>query len=96
MPFTVIWSPDAEAELARLYLKSRQRTSSEFWKASAQIDRHLRHNPNQAGAPIEDYPGLLAMSAPISIRERLAVVYRIIPDDMQVFVVDTRVLTEDA
>jgi hypothetical protein len=92
----VIWSPEAEAELARLYLKSRPRTSAEFWKASALIDRHLRHNPDQSGAPIEDYPGLLAMSARISTRERLAVVYRIVPDDMQVFVVDARVLPEDA
>ena len=86
MPFTVIWSAEAETELARLHLKTRRRPASELWRACAEIERHLRHNPAQAGGSLDAFPGLLTMASRLANHDRLAVVYEVRPDDMQVIV----------
>lgn len=86
MPFTVIWRAEAEADLARLYLRLRRRPASELWPACAEIEQHLRHNPQQSGVPMRGFRSIRTIASTLANRERLAVVYEVMPDDMQVLV----------
>jgi hypothetical protein len=86
MPYTVVWIPEAETELTRLYLKARERGLTELWVSCAHVDRVLRHAPDQVGVPMEDFPGLWAYAAPPLRGHRLAVVYRIAAEDLQVLI----------
>lgn len=47
MKFTVIWTPGAEQELARLWLNAIDRT--DIAAAADQIDAGLVHDPHSAG-----------------------------------------------
>lgn len=80
MIFTVTWHPDAEDELARIWMAAPDRHA--VTEAANRIERLLRHDPERQG---EDYHGRrLLFEAP------LAVVFRVSPDDRLVQVVQVR------
>lgn len=86
MPYTVLWTREAENDLAALHLRVRQ-FGLTLWRPAAEIDSVLRYAPEDFGVPMEDFPGLWAFAAPTAVgNERLAVVFCIVPADMQVIV----------
>jgi hypothetical protein len=72
MDWTVMWVPDAEAELAELWLASDDREAMTV--ATDQIEKQLRHNPESAGESRAEGRRILIMPP-------LAVVYRVLADD---------------
>jgi plasmid stabilization system protein ParE len=81
MRWTVVWLPDAESELAELWLASANRESITL--AASQIDKQLRHNPEAGGES-------RASGRRIFIVRPLAVVYRVLHDDRIVQVSNVR------
>ena len=81
MRWTVVWLPDAESELAELWLASADRESITL--AASQIDKQLRHNPEAVGES-------RASGRRILIVPPLAVVYRVLHDDRIVQVSNVR------
>lgn len=81
MEWTVVWLPDADNELAQLWLDStdRQRTTL----AADQIDKLLRHDPDTAGES-------RAAGRRILIVPPLAVIYRVLSDDRLVQISNVR------
>jgi hypothetical protein len=82
MTYTVVWAPDAEEELVRIWIRSgsRQHVTS----ATDKIDRLLRMQPQSQGEPWFDK---LTLHVP-----PLLVVYEVIPDDRIVRII--QVITE--
>jgi plasmid stabilization system protein ParE len=78
MSWTVIWLPDAEQELADIWLNASDRAS--ITRAAHIIDQILKHDPENAG---ESRPN----NRRILIVLPLAVIYRVLPDDRRVEVV---------
>ena len=58
--YTVVWSIDAEADLARLWLDDADRNSLAV--AANEIDRQLSHNPQQKGVDLAE--GLRTIDQP--------------------------------
>ena len=81
MVWTVVWLPDAESELAELWLASTDRERTTL--AADQIEKQLRHNPDSAGES-------RAAGRRILIVPPLAVIYRILFDDRIVQVSNVR------
>jgi hypothetical protein len=86
MPFTVIWRAEAEPDRAWLHRRLRRRPASELWPACAEIEGDLRHNPQQSGVPLRGFRSIRTIASTLANRERLAVVYEVLPDDTQVLV----------
>lgn len=68
MNFTVIWLPDAEAELAAIWLASGQRSA--VTRAAAELDRRLAENATNEG---ESRPN----GRRITFQPPLAVIFRV-------------------
>ena len=81
MNFTVTWVPDAEAELAELWMAAPERERIRL--AADQIEKQLRGNPQSIG---ESRSG----GRRILIVPPLAVTYRVLPEDRIVQVVNVR------
>ena len=81
MPFTVAWTKNAEAGLARLYNNAPQSLRKSVTQASDQIDLRLRFAGDQLGAPLPDTPGGLVYAEPVNADWLLAVVFDFSPDD---------------
>jgi hypothetical protein len=81
MKFTVTWVPDAEAELAELWMASPDRDSVRV--AADRIDSQLRYNPQSAG---ESRAG----GRRILIVPPIAVTYRVLAPDFLVQVLNVR------
>ena len=79
MKWTVVYLPEAEQELATLWLDPTSR--ADVSDASNRLDDLLRHNPNQAGESrqVEDQRILFATP--------LGVLFRVKPDDCLVEVI---------
>lgn len=75
--FTVLWSPAAEAELARLWTESSDRQS--ITVATAQIDRELRTDPETKGEDVLE--GVRVLYVP-----PLRVCFEVVPQDCKVWV----------
>jgi plasmid stabilization system protein ParE len=75
MNYTVIWLPDAEQELAALWLDSPDRDL--VTKAAAVIDQLLERDPENEGESRPDGRRILFASP-------LAAIYRVRPDEHQV------------
>ena len=68
MKFSVVWQPDAEAQLARLWERSSNRAA--FASAAIHIEQVLRSNPDRAG--VDRYDGDRVMfEAPLGVVFRL-------------------------
>lgn len=74
MPYTVVWSPSAVAELADIWNNSADQQA--VTRATDRIDRRLRLSPETAGRPYGD--GRYLVFPP------LAVTFTIHPDDRRV------------
>jgi hypothetical protein len=72
MEWTVVWLPDAEAELAERWLASNDR--QQITLAADQIDQQLRYNPESIGESRTSGRRILIVPP-------LAVFYRVLPDD---------------
>jgi hypothetical protein len=72
MDWTVVWLPDAENELAELWLASPDRESVTV--AADQIDQLLQRSPESAGES-------RAAGRRVVIIPPLAVFYRVLPED---------------
>jgi hypothetical protein len=59
-PFTVEWDPDAETELARIWLAAAD--PDEVTQAQARIDQLLARNPSGHGQPLSE--GLWRIEVP--------------------------------
>jgi hypothetical protein len=81
MDWTVVWLPDAENELAELWLASSDRDATTA--AADQIDQLLRKSPETSGES-------RAADRRILIMPPLAVIYRAFPDDRIVRVSNVR------
>jgi hypothetical protein len=81
MDWTVVWLPDAEIELAELWLASIDREATTA--AADQIDQLLRNSPETAGES-------RTADRRILIIPPLAVIYRAFPDDRFVRVSSVR------
>lgn len=57
MPFTVIWTPDAEVGLAQLYNNAPRALRGGIARASDRIEKQLKHSGNQLGAPLPNTAG---------------------------------------
>lgn len=76
MKYTVVWLPDAESELAKLFLQitAEPGQAQAFSNAANYIDAELRNQPQDIRQKIDQLRGLL-------FQKPLAVAYRIYPDD---------------
>ncbi len=81
MDWTVVWLPDAENELAELWLASTDREATSA--AADQIDQLLRNSPQTAGES-------RSADRRILIIPPLAVIYRVSLDDRIVRVSNLR------
>lgn len=72
MTFTVTWLPDAEAELAELWMSAADPQPVQI--AADQIDKQLRYRPHDVGESRSDERRVL-------ISPPLAVIYRIRDED---------------
>jgi len=81
MDWTVVWVPDAEQELADLWLNATDR--DRITLAAAEIERRLRHDPESAGESRE--AGRRILIAP-----PLAATFRVSPADRLVQVLNLR------
>lgn len=77
MNYTVIWLPDAEQELAEVWLNAPHRSA--ITRAAAAIDRLVESAPEDEGESRPNGRRIL-FAAP------LAVIYRVHPDEHQVTV----------
>ena len=75
--YTVIWLPDAENELAALWMASSRR--KEVTDAAAELDRRLAENGSQEGESSDDHYR-------ITFEAPLAVVFRVDEINRAVFV----------
>jgi uncharacterized protein with LGFP repeats len=88
MRFTVTWSKEAEAELARIYNKAPSALCPRITRACDELDRQLKYAGNQIETPLAGAPGGLVYGQPIespsssSEELLLAVVFEFSPDDM--------------
>ncbi len=85
MSYTVLWTPAAEAELARIWLAARDRTS--ITSASRVADRLLHENPHSQG---ESREGTIR----IMFVRPLALQYKIHEADRVVHVVAVRLMRQ--
>jgi len=81
---TVIWLPDAEAQLADVWLASDCR--NDVTTASQVIDRKLAENAESIGVNLSE--GLRRLDEP-----PLRVIYEILDDDMMVCIASVKLLT---
>jgi len=51
-PFTIVWLPDAEDQLAALWLQARDR--GDISAAQSRIDAELAFDPAKKGAPVAE------------------------------------------
>ncbi|MBP87944.1 MAG: hypothetical protein CMJ64_14675 [Planctomycetaceae bacterium] len=79
MPFTVVWLPAAEADLADLWLNSGDRDA--ITKAASEIDKLLRRDPENSGESREEGRRIL-LSRPLGVK------FRTYSQDRMVQVVD--------
>lgn len=84
MPFTVVWTPDAEERLAQLYHDAPRKLRGAITRASDQIDERLKFTGSQLGAPLPSTPGGWVYAEPVGTDLQLAVVFEFVPDDMLV------------
>ncbi len=77
MKYTVLWTYDAEQELAAIWLNASDR--AEITAASSAIDRALSVNPLDQG---ESREGAIR----VMFRGALAVEFEVLPDDRIVYV----------
>jgi hypothetical protein len=75
MNYTVIWTPDAEQELAALWLDSTQR--AEVTRASHVLDMRLRADPLNLGESRSE-------GRRIEFEDPLGVIFRVRSEDMVV------------
>jgi len=78
MSFLVNWLPDAEQELADIWLNAPDRAA--VTQASHQIDRRLKTDPDNEGEARSDGRRLLIVFP-------LAIIFRVIADDRRVDVI---------
>jgi hypothetical protein len=78
MKYTVVWLPDAEQELAALWLDPASR--ADVTDASDRIDRMLRRDPERWGESRSDDQSVLFVAP-------LGVLFRIKPEDCLVEIV---------
>ena len=81
MPFTVAWTKNAEAALARLYNSAPISLRRPLAQASDQLDRRLKFAGDQLGTPLPETPGGLVYGEPVNAEWLLAVVFDFSPDD---------------
>jgi plasmid stabilization system protein ParE len=72
MNFTVLWDPEAEQELAAIWVAAADRAA--VTAATDEIDRLLRTNPEQRGESRDDGRRILLVAP-------LGVLFRVLPDD---------------
>jgi plasmid stabilization system protein ParE len=84
MDGTVVWLPDAETELAAIWLSSSERNLVTV--AADQIDARLRHDPENVGESRSEGRRVLIVPP-------LVAFYRVNPDDRIVRVVHVREAT---
>jgi plasmid stabilization system protein ParE len=75
MKWTVIWLPDAEQELADLWLNSADRAA--VTQSSHIIDSLLKQDPETVGESRDGNRRILLVAP-------LGVIYRVLPDDRRV------------
>jgi hypothetical protein len=81
MDWTVVWVPEAEQELARLWMNTADR--DRITLAAAEIERRLRFDPESAGES-------RAAGRRILIAPPLAATFRVSPADRLVQVLNLR------
>ena len=81
---TVIWLPDAEAQLAETWLASD--CQNDVTTASQMIDRRLAENAESIGVDLSE--GLRRLD-----EQPLRVIYEILDDDMMVCIASVRLVT---
>ncbi len=74
MPFTVVWLPAALQQLADIWNSATDRNA--VTRAASRVDAILRIDPESKG--VDFYGDRLLVLPPLHI------VYRVLPDDMQV------------
>jgi hypothetical protein len=72
MKYTVVWDPDAEQELASLWMAAAERQA--LTDAADQIDKVLRQDPQQQGESRPDGLRILFV-------EPLGIIFRVHEDD---------------
>ncbi len=84
MPFTLTWTSDADAELARLFLNAPARLKAPLSAATNEIERQLKFTGNQVGSHVPGEPEARVYAEPVNDEWLLAVSFRFVPDDMMV------------
>jgi hypothetical protein len=77
MKYTVVWRPEAEKELAGLWVDAGDRNA--VARAANSLDAALRKDPFDVGDEIDE-PSYIAFLDP------LAIIYDVFPDDLRVLV----------
>jgi plasmid stabilization system protein ParE len=75
MRFTVVWSPDAESDLADIWIHADDRDAVS--RASNELDRALAHDPNDQGESREEgvritFAGPLGINFEVNAADRQA------------------------
>jgi len=83
MIYTVTWAPDAEANLAQLWIDAADRQA--VTGSGNRIDAELKTNPELKGIPFGDFR--------VYSDDPLAVMYSVDPGDMKVVIHAVKIIT---